>query len=339
MRHRPRGCVPREGHRVSSGTLPRMEVIHGSGSLPIEGDSAVTIGFFDGVHRGHQTVIGRAVEVATQRGLQSVAVTFDRHPLETLSPGKTPKLLTTLRRKAALIEELGVDVLFVLEFNEEVSRWSPEDFVRRVLVDGLHARHVVVGTGFTFGHRAAGNLGLLAELGPASGFTAEGVSVVKVDGRPVSSTSIRDALADGDLRWPERVTGRRHVVEGQVVPGAGRGAGLGWPTANLRTPAGLLLPGRGVYAGRALVEGRPWPAAINVGINPTFGGEPLHAEAHLLDFDGDLQGRVVALEFWERLRDEVPFASAEDLARQIGIDVERARELVGEGGPSPRVIP
>jgi riboflavin kinase/FMN adenylyltransferase len=314
-----------------------MDVVHGTGSLPIEGESAVTIGFFDGVHRGHQAVIGRAVEVATNRSHRAVAVTFDRHPLETLSPGKTPKLLTTLRRKAALIEELGVDVLFVLEFTEEVSRWSPQEFVARILADGLHARHVVVGTNFTFGHKAAGNLGVLAELGPAHGFGAEGMSVVKVDGRPVSSTSIREALSEGDLDWPERATGRRYMVEGHVITGAGRGAGLGWPTANLRTPPGLLLPGRGVYAGRALVEGRPWPAAINVGINPTFGEEPMHAEAHLLGFRGDLKGQVVALEFWERLRDEVRFASPQDLAAQIGEDVERTRRLVVEGGP--RVIP
>jgi riboflavin kinase / FMN adenylyltransferase len=314
-----------------------MEVVHGTDPPPAEGGSSVTIGFFDGVHRGHQAVIGRAVEVAASRGYRTVAVTFDRHPLETLSPGKTPKLLTTLRRKAALIEELGVDVLFVLEFTEEVSRWSPERFVSRILADGLHARHVVVGTNFTFGHKAAGNLQVLAELGPSHGYTVEGMSVVKLEGRPVSSTSIREALSEGDLDWPQRATGRRYVVEGQVVPGAGRGKGLGWPTANLRTPPGLLLPGRGVYAGRALVEGRPWPAAINVGINPTFGQEPLHAETHLLGFTGDLTGQVVALEFWERLRDEVRFDSPQALATQIGQDVERTRQVVVEG--SPRVIP
>jgi riboflavin kinase/FMN adenylyltransferase len=240
-------------------------------------------------------------------------------------------LLTTLRRKAALIEELGVESLFVLEFTEEVSRWTPREFVERVLVEGLGVRHVVVGANFTFGHRAAGNLQVLADLGGQLGFSAEGLSVVKVDGRPVSSTSVREALAEGDLRWPERATGRRYVVEGQVVAGAGRGVDLGYPTANLRTPARLLLPGRGVYAGRALVEGRAWAAAINVGVNPTFGDEPLHAEAHLLGFRGDLRGRVLAVEFWDRLRDEVPFDSPEALAEQIGEDVERTRQLVTEG--------
>ena len=310
-----------------------MEVIHGTGSLPLEGESSITIGFFDGVHRGHQSVIRRAVAEAEKEAIRTAAITFDRHPLETLSPGKTPKLLTTLRRKAALIEELGVDFLFVLEFTEEVSRWPAEEFVDRVLVRGLHARHVAVGANFTFGHRAGGNLGVLGEIGAARGFSAEGVSLVKVDGRPVSSTSIREALAEGDLAWPERAMGRRYVVEGQVVRGAGRGADLGWPTANLQTPAGILLPGRGVYAGRALVEGRPWAAAINVGMNPTFGEEPLHVETYILGFEGDILGRVVAIEFWERLRDEVRFESAAALSDQIGQDVERTKHIVAEGAP------
>jgi riboflavin kinase / FMN adenylyltransferase len=305
-----------------------MEIVHGSRSLPLPGESSVTIGFFDGVHRGHQAVIGRAVEVARDRELRPVAVTFDRHPLETLSPGKTPPLLTTLRRKAELIEGLGVETLFVLEFTDEVSRWPPEAFVERVLGRGLSARYVVVGSNFTFGHRAAGNIGTLAELGTIHGFTAEAVATFKLEGRPVSSTSIREALAEGELGWPEVALGRRYAVEGTVIPGAGRGRGLGFPTANLRTPDGILLPGRGVYAGGASAGTETWVAAVNVGINPTFGGEPLHVEAHLLDFEGDLIGRVVAVEFWKRLRDEVRFDSPEDLARQIKEDVERTRSAV-----------
>jgi riboflavin kinase / FMN adenylyltransferase len=305
-----------------------MDVIQGSGALPIDGKSAVTIGFFDGVHRGHQAVIRRVVEVARERSLRPVVVTFDRHPLQTLSPGKTPPLLTTLRRKAALIEELGVDILFVLEFTEEVSRWPPEEFVDRILVRGLSARHVSVGTNFTFGHKAAGNFGTLSDLGTGHGFTVEAVALFKMDGRPVSSTSVREALAEGDLDWPERALGRRYAVEGQVVTGAGRGKGLGYPTANLRTPDGIMIPGRGVFAGRVAIEGTWWLAAINVGINPTFGGVPLHVEAYVLDFDGDLGGQVLTVEFWARLRDEVRFDSPAELIRQIGMDVERTRSVV-----------
>jgi riboflavin kinase/FMN adenylyltransferase len=308
-----------------------MNVVH---AREVEGGgepSAVTIGFFDGVHRGHQTVIRRTVEVARKRSLRPVAITFDRHPLQTLSPGKVPPLLTTLRRKAELIEALGVDTLLVLEFTEEVSRWSPREFVERTLVRGLAARHVVVGTNFTFGHRAAGNLEVLTELGEPLGFGVEAVAMFKVDGRPVSSTSIREALGEGDLAWPQKALGRRYVVDGTVVPGAGRGKALGFRTANLRTPDGILLPGRGVYAGRATVGDDVWPAAVNVGINPTFGGEPLHVEAHLLDFDGDLGGKVLAVEFWERLRDEVPFDSPEALADQIRSDVATTRGIVPAG--------
>jgi riboflavin kinase / FMN adenylyltransferase len=306
-----------------------MEVLHGTNSLPIDGPSSVTIGFFDGVHLGHQAVIRRAVEIGGEQALHPAVVTLDRHPLQTLSPGKVPPLLTTLRKKAELIEELGVDRLFVLEFTEEVSRWTPETFVDRILVRGLNARHVVVGTNFTFGHRAAGNVGVLAELGAGGGFAVEGVGLFTLDGRRVSSTSVREALAEGDLAWPERALGRRYAVEGTVVPGAGRGKDLGFPTANLRTPAGIQLPGRGVYAGRAGTGGRWWKAAINVGINPTFGEEPLHVEAHLLDFDGALSDSVLAVEFWVRLRDEVRFDSSSALARQMGDDVQRTREQVG----------
>ena len=309
-----------------------MDIVQGTSSLPIEGDTAITIGFFDGVHRGHQAVIRRVVEVARQQGLRSVVVTFDRHPLQTLSPGKVPPLLTTLKRKAAHIEELGADMLFVLEFSEDVSRWPPEEFVDRVLVKGLNTRHVSIGTNFTFGHKAAGNFQVLADLGTSRDFNVEPVAIFKVDGRPVSSTSIREALAEGDLEWPEHALGRRYVVEGHVVTGAGRGRGLGWPTANLRTPDGILLPGRGVYACRATVDGVSTAAAVNIGINPTFGGEPLHLEAHLLDFDQEILGRVLAIEFWRRLRDEQRFDSADALTKQIEQDVLLTRELVTPRG-------
>ena len=315
-----------------------MEVVQGSRSLPIAAEASVTIGVFDGVHAGHRAVIGRALAVARERGLRAVAVTFDRHPLETLSPGKTPKLLTTPRRKAELIEALGIDVLFVLEFTEAVSRWSPEEFIERVLIRGLHARHVAVGSSFTFGHRAAGTVATLTDLGEVHGFSAEGMATVLLAGRRVSSSSIRDALSAGDLEWPEMALGRRYAVEGAVVPGAGRGRELGFPTANLRTPEAILLPGRGVYAGRAIAGDASWPAAINVGVNPTFGREPLHLEAYLLGFDGDLTGAVLGIEFWARLRDEVAFDGPGELSRQIGLDVEATRRLVA-GKERPPVIP
>jgi riboflavin kinase/FMN adenylyltransferase len=311
-----------------------MELRDGLASLPLDlPASAVTIGFFDGVHLGHQEVLRRTVRAAAERGIPPVAVTFDRHPREVLTPGREPRLLTTVERKAALIAQQGVEVLLVLEFTRSFSEWSPETFVDRVLVDGLHAVHVVVGGNFTFGHRAAGTFELLDEIGPGRGFSADRVGLLELDGRPVSSSSIRDALAAGDLAWPHRAMGRRFVLDGTVVSGAGRGQGLGFPTANLRTWPRLLLPGGGIYAGRAVVEAHEHIAAIDVGTNPTFGSEPLHAEAFLLDFEGELVGRQMSVEFWARLRDEERFASPEALSEAMAEDVRRTRELVPPVAP------
>ena len=311
-----------------------MDVVRGVASLPLQaGPTVVTVGFFDGVHRGHRAVLERAVEAARERGVPSVAVTFDRHPREVLDPGTAPRLLTTVERKAGLIAELGVDVLAVLEFTPEFSRWSSEEFLVRILRDGLAADHVVIGENFTFGHRAAGTLATLLERGEDLGFTAEGVGLVHIDGRRVSSSSVRDALAEGALDWPERALGRRFALDGEVVAGAGRGKGLGYPTANLRTWPRLLLPGSGIYAGVAEAAGEGHVAAISVGTNPTFGAEPLHVEAYLLDYGGaELRGSTIAVEFWARLRDERRFDSQAELTEAIAQDVETTKSLVPGAG-------
>jgi riboflavin kinase/FMN adenylyltransferase len=306
-----------------------MEQLHGIEALPIGvGETVTTVGFFDGVHLGHRAVLGRTVAAARQSGVRAAAVTFDRHPREILTPGKEPRLLTTVERKARLIEEVGIDVLVVLEFSEAFSRWPAERFISEVLVDGLNAEHCVMGANFTFGHRAAGDVQLLIDTGASYGFTAERVDLVELDGRRVSSSSIREALAGGDLEWPYTALGRRFVIDGTVVSGAGRGQDLGFPTANLRTWPRLLLPGRGIYAGRAEVAGRTHVAAISVGTNPTFGVEPLHVESYLLDFDENVVGREMAVELWAYLRDEVRFGSPSELSAAIGEDVRRTRELV-----------
>jgi riboflavin kinase/FMN adenylyltransferase len=307
-----------------------MEVLRGIEGLPVDdAGTAVTIGFFDGVHRGHQAVIRRTVDVARDRGLLPVAVTFDRHPREVISPGTAPLLLTSLDRKAELISETGIERLLVLPFDEELARWPAHDFIYWVLAAGLHARHVVVGANFTFGFKALGTLQTLADEGPNHGFSAEGVSLLTIDGRRVSSTSVREALSEGDLDWPSTALGRRHVVDGAVVPGAGRGSGLGWPTANLEPLPRLLLPKDGVYAGRAVLEdGSTAVAAISIGTNPTFGQEPRRLEAYLLDFDRDIQGQALTIEFWERLRGQERFDSPEALSERIAEDVERTRGLV-----------
>lgn len=308
-----------------------MQVVRGLEALaPSDAPSVVTVGFFDGMHLGHRAVIERTVGCARERGVRSVAVTFDRHPREVLTPGREPRLLTTVERKAALIETSGIDVLLVLEFTPAFSRVPAEDFVRDVLVGELHAVHAAMGANFTFGHRAAGTIETLPAMGAPHGMTAEGVDLLELDGRTVSSTSVREALAAGDLAWPDRALGRRFVLDGEVVSGHGRGKGLGYPTANLRTWPRLLLPGQGIYAGVAELRGRRYRAAIDVGTNPTFGVEPLHVEAFLLDFDGDdLPGEPLAIEFWARLRDEIRYPSVDELVAAIGADVTRTQELVG----------
>jgi len=307
-----------------------MEFVRGLDALPLAGGEAVvTVGFFDGVHLGHRAVLARTVAEASERGLRSVAMTFDRHPREVLAPGTEPRLLCSLERRTELIAEAGIDALVVLPFDRDFSVVPAETFVREVLVGGVHARHAVMGANFTFGYRAAGTMENLPAMGAPVGLTAESVPLLLLEGRPVSSTSIREALARGDLVWPAEALGRRFVLEGDVVTGHGRGRGLGYPTANLRTWPRLLLPGQGIYAGVASFEGRRYRAAIDVGTNPTFGVEPLHVEAFLLAYEGgDLPGRPLSIAFWERLRDEVRYDDVDALVAAIAADVERTRAVV-----------
>jgi riboflavin kinase/FMN adenylyltransferase len=307
-----------------------MQVMHGIEALPLTNEpSVVTVGFFDGVHLGHRSVFETTVDRARDRSMRSVGVTFDRHPREILTPGSEPRLLTTVERKAALIETTGLDVLVVLPFTEAFSRVPAEGFVQEVLVEGLHARHAAMGENFTFGHKAAGTIETLPSMGAPFGLTAEGVPLIELDGRRISSSSVRDALSAGDLGWPALALGRRFVLDGEVTSGHGRGKGLGYPTANLRTWPRLLLPGQGIYAGVAETRGRRYRAAIDVGTNPTFGTEPLHVEAFLLEYEGgELRGEAIAIEFWQRLRDEVRYDSIDLLVAAIADDVERTQAIV-----------
>ncbi len=323
---------------TASASLRAVDVRQGSDALPLDDEpSVVTVGFFDGVHLGHRAVLARAVEEARSRGVRSVAITFDRHPREVLKPGTEPRLLTTVERKASLIAAAGVDVLVVLPFDRDFSLIPAEGFVEGTLARGVHAQHAVMGANFTFGFKALGTMGTLPELGRPFGLTSEAVPLVEIDGRTVSSTSIRDALSAGDLLWPHRALGRRFVLDGEVVTGHGRGRGLGYPTANLRTWPRLLLPGQGIYAGVAEHGGRRYRTALDVGTNPTFGVEPLHVEAFLLDFEGgELPGQPLGIEFWERLRDEERYEDIEALVEAIEGDVERTRAAVPDETVSGR---
>lgn len=294
------------------------------------GRCVTTIGVFDGVHRGHQVIIRRAVEKSRELGVPLVVVTFDPHPSEVVRPGSHPAVLTGPRYKAELIEQLGADVLCVLPFTVEFSRMTPKDFVHAALVERLHAAAVVVGANFRFGHKAAGDIETLTELGRQFGFAAEGVPLVSDDGTTYSSTFIRSCVDAGDVEAAARALGREHRVEGIVVRGDARGRALGFPTANVETAANTAIPADGVYAGRLVHRGRRRSAAISIGTNPTFAGRERRVEAFVLDFDEDLYGAHVAIDFTARLRDTVAFASVDDLVEQMGRDVARTRELTGD---------
>jgi riboflavin kinase / FMN adenylyltransferase len=299
------------------------------------GSSVVTIGVFDGVHRGHQRIVSGAAETGAELGMPAAVITFDPHPAEVIRPGSQPPLLCTTRRRAQLLADQGVDVVCVLPFTYEFSQLGPDEFVRAVLVDRLHARRVVVGENFRFGHRAAGDVALLAELGEKYDFGAEGVPLLTDGGVTISSSGIRARLADGDVAGASRDLGRPHRVEGVVVRGQQRGRALGFPTANLEPPSGTVVPAEGVYAGwlaRLDTEGREevrWPAAISVGTNPTFDGREQTVEAYALDRDDlDLYGVHVAVDFAARLRGMVRYESAAALAEQMRRDVDEARALI-----------
>jgi riboflavin kinase/FMN adenylyltransferase len=307
-----------------------MDVRHGLDALPLDDrPSVATVGFFDGVHLGHQAVFDRVRAEARSRDLRSVAVTFDRHPREVLTPGREPRLMTTVERRAELIAARGIDVLVVLPFDRDFSMVPADVFVADILVGGVHAVHAAMGANFTFGFKALGTMENLSQLGRPFGLTSEAVPLVEIDGRTVSSTSIREALAAGDLAWPQEALGRRFVLDGEVVTGHGRGKGLGYPTANLRTWPRLLLPGQGIYVGIAEHRGHRYRTAFDVGTNPTFGVEPLHVEAFLLDYEGqDLPGEPLSIEFWARVRDEEKYDDIEALVAAIARDVALARDLV-----------
>jgi riboflavin kinase/FMN adenylyltransferase len=294
----------------------------------------VTIGVFDGVHRGHQYIVNRAVEVARGLGHPMVVITFDPHPSEVVRPGSHPALLCTASRRAELLAGLGADAVCMLPFTPKFSRLSPEEFVRAVLVDRLHTAAVVVGENFRFGHRAAGDVAQLAELGEKYDFTVEGMPLLSDGEARISSSGIRQQLAAGDVAGAAGDLGRMHRVEGTVVPGHRRGKALGFPTANLRTFPHTAIPADGIYAGWLAVLGaegqelQRWPAAISVGTNPTFDGRDRVVEAYALDRDDlDLYGAHVAVDFAARLRDTERFDSAAALAGQMRRDVDQARAI------------
>jgi riboflavin kinase/FMN adenylyltransferase len=287
----------------------------------------LALGNFDGLHRGHIKIIERVRRRAEERGGVAVLLTFDPHPTRVVRPDKAPKLLMTMTQKLEALEQAGMHGVAVVRFTRELSQWSPEQFVERVLVDWLRVAEVWVGANFLFGHDRAGNFSLLRLLGARDGFRAEKIDPVRYKDFVVSSTRIRRLIAEGRVDEAAALLGREYLIEGTVVPGDRRGHQLGFPTANLDTP-NEVLPPNGVYATLLMLDGVIHPAVTNVGVRPTFGDAyGVVIETHVLDLDGDLYGRRVRLAFVQRMRDERAFAGPAALREQIEIDCRHARAL------------
>ncbi len=299
----------------------------------------LTIGVFDGVHRGHAQLISRAVKSAAVRGVPSVLMTFDPHPMEVVRPGSHPAQLTTLTRRAELVEELGIDVFLVMPFTQDFMKLTPGRYVHDLLVEKLHVAEVVVGDNFTFGKKAAGTVETMRELGGRFGFEVDGVKLVGEHAVTFSSTYIRACVDAGDMAAAADALGRPHRVEGVVVHGDGRGRELGFPTANVAPPMHAAIPADGVYAGWFTVlaagetvgvtrPGKRAMAAISVGTNPTFSGRTRTVEAFVLDTEADLYGQHVAVDFVQHLRGMRRFDSIDDLVRAMGDDVQQTRQVL-----------
>ncbi|MDR3676070.1 MAG: bifunctional riboflavin kinase/FAD synthetase [Acidobacteriota bacterium] len=285
--------------------------------------SVVTIGNFDGVHLAHQTLLRRVVEVARPQGLQAAAITFEPHPIKILSPDHAPKLLTPLPRKVELIAATGIDLLVVLPFTRELARQSPLEFVRRALLDPLHASSVHVGPNFRFGYRQSGDTEVLEELGNQEGFRVEVVPMLVIRGDRVSSTRIRELLAEGHVHKANRLLGRPFSARGPIVAGMGVGRKHTVPTLNL-APIEEQLPKVGVYVTHTVLAGVAHDSVTNVGFKPTFGDHRLTVETFLLDFSGQIDESDMEIKFLYRLRDEMKFQNPAILKVQIQEDARRS---------------
>ena len=315
------------------------------------GPTVVTIGNFDGVHLGHQHVLDRLVKVARAKDAAAVAISFDPHPAQVHRPEAAPELIMGPQDRREALAATGLDGLLMMHYDLQLAALTPEEFVRRVFVDGLRVCAVVIGHDVRFGRGNAGDLQTMRELGRQLGFEVQAVEdfgalpdgPAAPEGRRCSSTGIREALRSGDVRTAARLLGRTHRMRGEVVHGAARGRELGFPTANLAPDATGLIPADGIYAGWMVDEaGTRWPAAISVGSNPTFDGVSRQVEAHVIDrpdeqiTDFDLYGQQVVVEFVERLRGMVAYTGPEALIAQMGLDVARTRDVLSTDGGADR---
>ena len=309
-----------------------MRLFHGTDNAGIQRPTVLTLGVFDGLHLGHQLIMQTVVERARAAGAVPTVITFDPHPRAVLHPESAPPLLQTFDQKIEGLGVLGIEQTIVVRFTKQFADQSAEDFIKDVVMDRLHAREVYLGKGFAFGHSRAGNIELLRRLGDELGFVAGEVPEVKLRGRRVSSSKIRELLARGQVNLARRMLGRPYGVEGRVERGSERGHQLGFPTANLH-PHNRVIPRNGVYVTGTLIDGQWRRSVTNIGLRPTFGdaSEP-SVETFVMNWDGDLYGDVVRVRFLYRLRDERRFSSVEELKRQINRDVSRAESYFERAG-------
>lgn len=295
----------------------------------------LTIGNFDGVHRGHLALFEKVKERARAIGGRSAVMTFEPHPIKVIKPGNGPPLITPTLEKIELIGRAGIDVLFCIPFTPDFAGISAEDFIKTILVEKIGIKEIVVGYDYAFGRNREGNIPLLKEMGEKFGFAVHLLGPIHVDQMLVSSTSIRRLVKEGKLEEAKTLLGRDFQVEGTVVRGHNRGAALlGFPTANL-SARDELLPGTGVYAVKVLINGRTYHGVTNVGYNPTFGDGALSVETHILDFSRDILGEKIRLSFLHRLRDEKAFKSVKELTDQISQDIRDARAWFDEKAFEP----
>lgn len=304
-----------------------MKVVHDLAALQRGTPTILTIGAFDGVHRGHQYLIRSAVDRARALQFESMVLTFDPRPVVTLRPGSTQ--LTDGIDKTRIIAALGPDVLAILPFTVETSQIPAGQFLGRIL-DHVNLAEVWVGADFAFGHKREGTVDFLIRSGQSSGFGVHIVARQRFQDGQLSSTRVRELLEEGDVAQAAVLLGHYPGFRGRVVSGFGRGKDLGFPTANIETAESQALPAIGIYAAYLRVNGDRYPAAVSVGTNPTFGGDKLVVEAYLLDFDGDLRDRVVAIDFVDRIRGEQRFDSADELVAEMHRDVDKVRKILDQ---------
>jgi len=309
-----------------------MKVIRGLKDIPEDlKKGVITIGNFDGVHRAHQAIIKQVLETARKAGTKALAMTFEPHPQQVLHPERKPfYLITTLDEKLALLEEMGIDAVILIEFSREFSKTTAQEFARDILCGTFQPILILIGHDYTFGSGKEGKPEYLRQQGKACGFGVEVMGAVEMDGDIVSSTRIRKAILDGDVTLAAKLLGRPYAFSGRVVEGDRRGTDIGFPTANIESEK-ILIPGRGVYAALIEMDGKRYKAAVNIGFNPTFSEEKrTTVEAHILDFNGHLYGRKLSLSFIGRIRDEKKFAGPGPLVEQIKKDVDRTREILNK---------